>query len=99
MHGELLFLDELSLLKFLIRLTEKFENNPHSASLVQKMDEQYVKEMMKAIVAFEIKVSNIEHVFKLSQNKEPQTRDRIISHLEKEGNPLSKTMQQHFNKH
>jgi transcriptional regulator len=50
----------------LTKLTEKFENNPHSEALVQKLNEEYVSNLMKAIIAFEIEVTSVEHVFKLS---------------------------------
>ena len=53
----------------LTRLTEKFEITP-IAFIAAKMDEAYVKQMMKAIVAFEIEITAVEHVFKLSQNKD-----------------------------
>ncbi|MEP6513024.1 MAG: FMN-binding negative transcriptional regulator [Parafilimonas sp.] len=79
--GILNFLDDEALHKFLIRLTEKFENNPGSPSLVQKMDEHYVRNLMKAIVAIEIEVTSVEHVFKLSQNRDEKSFENIIAHL------------------
>lgn len=79
--GKLRFTDESGLLEVLTRLTEKFENNPQSPSLLQKMDEAYVKQMMKAIVAFEIEITAVEHVFKLSQNKDEKTYDSISEQL------------------
>ena len=66
----------------LTRLTEKFEKDPHSAALVQKMDDAYVKNMMKAIVAFEIEITGIEHVFKLSQNRDEKSYENIIQQLQ-----------------
>jgi transcriptional regulator len=84
--GVLHFLDESGLLKVITRLTEKFENNPHSPALVQKMDKEYVKKMMEAIVAFEIEVKSVDHVFKLSQNRDEKSYMNIIGHLhEQEG--------------
>lgn len=101
-QGDLFFLNKNALFKFLVKLTEKFEQYPHSAALVQKMDEQYVEEMMKAIVAFEIKVTNIEHVFKLSQNKDEATQNKIINNLEKsndiEQNLVAKSMKLFYKK-
>jgi transcriptional regulator len=82
--GILKFLNEDSLLEVLKGLTEKFENNPHSPSLVQKMDDEYVKKMMQAIIAFEIEVVSIEHVFKLSQNRDEKSYQNIIGHLDQE---------------
>ena len=79
--GILRFLDEQGLLTVLTRLTEKFENDPHSPSLVQKMDEEYIRKMMQAIVAFEIEVVAIDHVFKLSQNRDEKSYHNIIEKL------------------
>jgi|SRR5690242_2925830 len=81
-HGILNFKDENFLHHLLTQLTEKFENNPHSPSLVQKLDEDYVSSMMKAIIGFEIEITSIEHVFKLSQNRDEKSYENIIEHLQ-----------------
>jgi transcriptional regulator len=81
-QGILRFLDKDGLLKVITSLTEQFENNPHSPSLVQKMDPAYVAKMMQAIIAFEIEVEAVEHVFKLSQNRDAASYHNIIQHLE-----------------
>lgn len=78
--GILRFQDADFLYRLLTRLTETFEG-PGSSSLVQHMDPAYVQQMMKAIVAFEIEVVSIGHVFKLSQNRDKQSRENIISRL------------------
>jgi transcriptional regulator len=96
-RGTLRFLDDAGLHNLLTRLTEMFENNPHSPALVQKMGEGYVTGMMKAIVAFEIEVTNIEHVFKLSQNKDEKTYDSVVGHLQTgdaDAQTIATTMQQ-----
>ncbi len=82
--GTLRFLDDIALHQLLTRLTEKFENNPHSPSLVQRLDENYVRTMMKAIVAFEIEITGMEHIFKLSQNRDEKSYENIIEHLEQQ---------------
>ena len=38
--------------------------------------------MMKAIIGFEIEIISVEHVFKLSQNRDEKSYDNIIQHLE-----------------
>ena len=80
--GILHFKDENFLHDVLVQLTEKFENNPHSPSLVSKMDEAYVSSNMKAIIAFEIEITSIEHIFKLSQNRDEKSYENIIEHLQ-----------------
>jgi transcriptional regulator len=78
--GLIHFQDSSFLHHLLTRLTETFET-PDSPSLVQRMDPAYVQQMMQAIVAFEIEVLLVRHVFKLSQNRDKKSRENIISHL------------------
>ena len=80
-RGKLKFLPDADLLQLLHRLTEYFENNPSSPSLVKHLPEDYVNRLMKAIVAFEIEVTDIAHVFKLSQNRDQESYKNIINHL------------------
>ena len=68
----------------LTRLTENFES-PGSPSLVQHMDPAYVNQMMQAIIAFEMEVLSLRHVFKLSQNRDKQSHGNIVSELSKQG--------------
>jgi transcriptional regulator len=78
--GMLRFQDTGFLHRLLTRLTEKFEA-PGSPSLVQHMDPAYVQQMMQAIIAFEMEVLSIRHVFKLSQNRDKQSKTNIIAKL------------------
>ncbi len=79
--GQLTFLNDDSLLNVLQKLTAHFENDQASPSLVEKMAPEYVQRLMKAIVAFEIEVTKIDHVFKLSQNRATDERTSIVAHL------------------
>ncbi len=84
--GQLHFGDDAMLHQLLEQLTSNFENNPHSPSLVQELPHDYLQQQMKAIIAFEITVTEIRHVFKLSQNRDEASRENIIEHLEKSEN-------------
>lgn len=98
--GIIRFLEEEALYNLLDELTNHFEQNPHSPAAVGKMDEQYVKGLMKAIVAFEIEVTDLPHVFKLSQNKDKNTQQKIVQHLQagnQDDKATAEAMQQHFN--
>lgn len=79
--GLLQFLDAAGLYQLLVKLTEKFENDPESPALVQKMDPAYVEKLMKAIIGFEIAITELGHVFKLSQNRDAQSFENIMEHL------------------
>ncbi len=81
--GSLQFLNQTALLQMLDELTSQFENNAASPSLYQHLPEDYIQRLSKAIVAFEITISTLEGVFKLSQNKDQQSYQQIIEHLKK----------------
>ncbi len=82
--GTIRFQNEDFLYQLLTKLTETFEQ-ADSPSLVQKMDPEYVSQMMRAIVAFEIEVNSIRNVFKLSQNRDKKSFENIISKLSDQG--------------
>jgi transcriptional regulator len=80
--GTIRFTDHASLLEILRRTTDHYENNPDSPAGFSKMPEEYVERLSRAIVAFELRVEQIEHVFKLSQNRDDMSFQHIIAHLE-----------------
>ncbi len=79
--GVLSFLDETSLMDILKRTTDYFENNPASGSNYNDIDIEYIAKMKDAIVAFEIEVTEMDHVFKLSQNHSEKDYDNIVKEL------------------
>ncbi len=94
--GKIRFRDADFLHQLLTRLTETFES-PDSGSLVTHMDPQYVSQMMQAIVGFELEVLSVRHVFKLSQNRDEQSRANIISKLREQdadGSAIARAMEQ-----
>lgn len=80
--GQMKFLGEQALLDVLKRTTNHFENNPQSAANFEQLPEEYVAKMAKAIVAFEIEVESFDNVFKLSQNRDKESYNKIIEKLE-----------------
>jgi transcriptional regulator len=81
--GVLRFLDENSLTGILQKTTARFENNEHSLSGFGKLPEEYVRRLVKSIIAFEVEVRSIDNVFKLSQNRDEKSYHNIIDHLQK----------------
>ncbi len=81
--GQLQFLDEQGLIEVLKKTTLHFENgNTDSPTVFNNLSEEYTSRLMKAIIAFEIEVEEIENVFKLSQNRGKESYDNIIEKLE-----------------
>lgn len=86
MRGNIRFLGEEGLQKLLRKLTLRFENNnAASPTIYDNLPDEYIKHMLPAIVAFEIDVTEMENVFKLSQNRDKKSYHQIIAQLEKQG--------------
>jgi transcriptional regulator len=85
-RGKLSFLDAAGLTDALRKLSLHFEHqNQHSSTVFDNLPADYTHELMKAIVAFEIEVESIEHVFKLSQNRDEESYEHITEKLKAEG--------------
>lgn len=73
------------LVAILKRLSLHYENNnPSSTTIFDNLSAEYLAPLMKAIVSFEITIESIEHVFKLSQNRDEKSYDNIIAELKKQ---------------
>lgn len=83
--GTIQFLDDAALLDLLRDLTARFENNDQSPALYDKLPPEYISSMSKAIVAFAVEVTEIDNVFKLSQNRDEASYHTIINKLEQQG--------------
>lgn len=81
--GKMEMQDEQHLHALLVELTEKFETDPDAPSQVKNLDPMYMHQNMKAIVSFEIKVTALKHVFKLSQNRDEASHQNIQNELNK----------------
>lgn len=80
--GEIRFLEEEELKDILQKTTKHFENNDNSPASFHHLSADYINKLIKAIVGFEIEVKKIEHVFKLSQNRDEESFKNIITHLQ-----------------
>jgi transcriptional regulator len=80
--GVLQFTGQQELFDILKRTTSHFENNTESPSLFEKLPPEYIEKMAHAIVAFEIEVTSIDNVFKLSQNRDEESYHSIINKLQ-----------------
>ena len=85
-RGIVRFLDEEGLVDVLKKLTLHFENNNAASTTVfDNLTEAYRAPLMKAIIAFEMEVQEIENVFKLSQNRNEQSFHNIMEKLQQQG--------------
>ena len=84
--GLLKFLDEESLKNVLRKTTLHFENgNQRSSTVFDNLSRDYTDKLIKAIIAFEIEVTSIDNVFKLSQDRDEKSYHNIIEKLEERG--------------
>lgn len=101
-RGQLKFLDEQGLIDALRKLSLHYENNnSNSSTIFDNLPKEYAEKMLKAIIGFEIEVTSIEHVFKLSQNRDEKSYQNIISHLKEQGGEaevLANTMEERKDK-
>lgn len=100
--GKINFLDEKGLVDVLKKLTMHFENNNTASSTIfDNLPEEYKQPLLKAITAFEIKVESIEHVFKLSQDRDEASYKNIIRELssqEGDGKLIAEIMKHRISK-
>ena len=81
-NGTIRFGDTDELISILKRLTLYYENNnTASATVFDNLPAEYTERMMKAIVPFEIEINDLQHVFKLSQDRDEKSYDNIIQQL------------------
>ena len=95
--GSLRFGDADELIAVLKRLTLHYENNNTASSTVfDNLPEEYRNRLMKAIVSFEVEITSIDHVFKLSQNRDEKSYGNIIEKLKQQpgdGKQIAEIMQ------
>lgn len=83
--GEIEYMNPEMLVAFMRKFTLHFEhNNANSPTVFDNLDPSYIRKMMPAIVGINMKINTIDHVFKLSQNKDAISIDNIIQQLEKQ---------------
>ncbi|HJS55383.1 MAG TPA: FMN-binding negative transcriptional regulator [Chitinophagaceae bacterium] len=84
--GTMRFGDQADLIAILRRLTLHYENNNTTSTTVfDNLSSEYTAPLLKAIVAFEVEITAIDNVFKLSQNRNEKSFCNIIDKLREQG--------------
>jgi transcriptional regulator len=83
--GQLKYLDEAGTYTIIKTLTDRYEAASENPASMEKMAEKYIRDNLKAIVGFEIEVSDIDTVFKLSQNRDAASQQNITEKLLQSG--------------
>lgn len=84
--GPATVLDEASLEAMLADLSARYED-PETGWRQSDVDASFRKELMQQIVGLAFPITRLEAKFKLSQNREPADRQRVIEQLERRGLP------------
>lgn len=93
-RGSVQWLEEEAFIQFLKKLSLHFENyNEASSTAYDNLPQDYLDKLRNAIVGFEIEVSELDNVHKLSQNRDEKSYDNIITELGK-GNEDSRKISQ-----
>ena len=80
--GKIRFGGADELIAVLKRLTLHYENdNSASTTVFDNLPEEYRSRLMKAIIAFEVEITSMDNVFKLSQNRNEKSYENIIDRL------------------
>lgn len=79
--GKISFMDEHGTMEELRKITDKHIGLNSPASF-HNISDEYKAAMVKAIRGFQIEVTELQHVFKLSQNKNLADQKNIIAQLE-----------------
>jgi transcriptional regulator len=87
--GKITLLDEAATYQAIKNITDHYEGQ-ETAAAFNKMEDEYIAAMLKAIVAFSIEVETLDNVFKLSQNKDEQNKKQIIAALQQRHDENSK---------
>ena len=82
-RGQLEIKDETHLRNLLTELTLHFEKDADAPTQVKNLSQEYMEQNMKAIYSFDIVVNDLQHVFKLSQNRDEASHANIQNELNK----------------
>ena len=84
-HGRARLMDEAELHELVSELAARYESGREKPWRMGSLPADYVHNMLKAIVGFELAVEKLEGKFKLSQNRQPADHANVTAALEREG--------------
>ena len=90
--GKANILDAAGTKQILTDLTNQYEQGQDEPKFVQDMPQDYIAQMVKAIVGFEIIIEDIYPIYKLSQNRNDVSYKNIVQELLKTDDPGSRAI-------
>lgn len=92
LYGKARILATSELKMLLEKQIDAYEINSEKPSKMSDYEENYIDNLMRAVVGIEILVEDIQAKYKLSQNKGEQDVKNVIHQLEKSNNPMANLM-------
>ncbi len=84
-RGQVRWTSEEELIEILRKLSLHFENgNTASSTIYDNLPEEYLSKLVKAIVGFEMEITELDNVHKLSQNRDEKSYDNIVKELKQQ---------------
>ena len=84
--GVIKFLDDKAIVDALRMVSLHFEKyNRESTTIYDNLPSEFTARLMKAMVAFEIEIKELDTVFKLSQDRDEESYKNIIGRLREQG--------------
>ncbi|MFN7118686.1 MAG: FMN-binding negative transcriptional regulator [Saprospiraceae bacterium] len=91
-YGQLRVIEGEELYQSLLKLINKYEAASENPVRLEAMTPTYVAREMRGIVGFEIKITEIHAAKKLSQNRDEENFQNIITELEKRNEAYDKVI-------
>jgi transcriptional regulator len=96
-YGYPRLIDDPAELRALLNATvDEYEREFERPWSTARLPEDYVASMMEGIVGFELPISRLEGKLKLSQNRPPADRKRVIAALRRQDTPASVAVASHM---
>ncbi|MBI3137532.1 MAG: FMN-binding negative transcriptional regulator [Sphingobacteriales bacterium] len=84
-RGTIRWTEEVEMTGILKKLSLHFEQgNTASPTIYDNLPAAYLEKLVKAIIGFEVEVTELDNVLKLSQNRDEKSYDTIVSELKKQ---------------
>jgi len=90
--GKVNILDAAGAKQILTDLTNQYEHGQEDPELVAHMPPNYIDQMVKAIIGYEIIIEDIYPIYKLSQNRSDVSYKNIVQQLLRAGDADSKAI-------
>ncbi|MGM9932701.1 FMN-binding negative transcriptional regulator [Pradoshia sp.] len=97
-YGQAVILEREELIEELSRMLKKYEGNRENPVLWEMLSPELLEKELKGTVGFQIKISDIQAAYKLSQNRKERDYRTIMERLRQEGNPKSAEIAQEMEK-